>query len=309
MANGKFFISTFSLIISAVTLILVLYLIFMPSGKANNGHYELEKKLAGELSDNNLYGAAVAQYERILDDPDVDIETRANINYLIGKIYFNDLFDYEQAASHYVVARSLNPEGSFYDEAGKNLIASLEKMGRMVDAKRELNKAVDIDSVYAAHKGETTVARIGEVPIFLSELDDAIQKLPTEAQKQYLSTEGKREFLKQYVGRELMYRAAVREGYENDPDIIKEKKDLEKQLMVQKYIMNKVMPEVNIDTSDVRNYYLANKGEKYGDKSYDDVKSQVLYDYQQEKAQQAFSEYVGKLAAVEKVQIFDENVK
>ncbi len=309
MANGKSFVSAFSLIISVITLILVLYLIFMPSGKANNRHYEIEKKLAGELSDNNLYGAAIAQYEKILNDPDVDIETRANINYLIGKIYFNDLFDYEQAASHYVVARSLNPEGSFYDEAGKNLIASLEKMGRMVDAKRELNKAVDIDSIYAAHKGDTTVAKIGEEPIFLSELDEAIQKLPTEAQKQYVSTEGKREFLKQYVGRELMYRAAVREGYENDPDIIKEKKDLEKQLMVQKYIMNKVMPDVNIDTSDVRNYYLANKSGKYGDKSYDDVKSKVLYDYQQEKAQQAFSDYVGKLAAVEKVQIFDENVK
>jgi len=309
MANGKSFISTISLIISVVTLVLVLYMVFVPPGKQAEGRYEIEKQLAGELTDNNLYKAAVAQYERILDDPDVDVVTRANINYLIGKIYFHDLLDYERAASHYVMARALNPDANFYTEAGKNLITSLEKMGRMVDAKRELNKAVDIDSIYAAHEGETTVAKIGEVPIFLSELDDAIQKLPPEMQKQYLSPEGKKEFLTQYIGAELMYRAAVREGYDNNAEIAKEKQELEKQLLVQKYITDKVLPEVNIDTSDVHNYYLANKSEKYGDKLYDDVKTQVLFDYQQEKAQQTFAEYIGKLAAVEKVQIFDENVK
>jgi hypothetical protein len=124
-----------------------------------------------------------------------------------------------------------------------------------------------------------------------------------------MGKEGKREFLTQYVGLELMYQAAIREGFENDPEIIKEKKELEKQLLVQKYIMNNVLPEVNIDTSDVRNFYLANKSIKYGDKSYDEIKTQVLFDYQQEKAQHAFSEYVSKLAAVEKVQIFEENVK
>jgi tetratricopeptide (TPR) repeat protein len=309
MANGKSSISIISLIISLLTLVLVAYLIFVPKGGKAENQYEVEKKLAGELADNNLYKAAVAEYEKILDDPNVDIETRANINYLIGKIYFTNLFDYEQAASHYVMARSLNPDGSFYNEAGKNLITSLEKMGHMVDAKRELDKAVDIDSVYAAHKGETTVAKIGDMPIFLSDLDEAIQKLPAEAQKQYVTPEGKKEFLTQYVGRELMYRAAVREGYENDPEIEKEKKDLEEQLLVQKYITDKVMPEVNIDPSDVQNYYEANKKYKYDNKAYDDVKTQVLFDYRQEKAKQAITDYVNKLAAVEKVQLFDENVK
>ncbi len=309
MANGKSSISIISLIISLLTLVLVAYLIFVPKGQKTGDQYEVEKKLAGELVDNNLYKAAVAEYEKILDDPNVDIETRANINYLIGKIYFTNLFDYEQAASHYVMARSLNSDGSFYNEAGKNLITSLEKMGHMVDAKRELDRAVDIDSVYASHKGETTVAKIGDMPIFLSDLDEAIQKLPPEAQKQYVTPEGKKEFLTQYVGRELMYRAAVREGYENDPEIEKEKKDMEEQLLVQKYIADKVMPEVNIDTSDVRNYYEANKKDKYDNKAYDDVKSRVLSDYQQEKTKQTITDYVNKLAAVEKVQLFDENVK
>jgi len=309
MANGKSSIAVVSLIVSLLTMLLVLYMIFIPPGNDSVGDYEIEKRLAGELGDNNLYDASIEEYKKILDDSKADIETRANINYLIGKIYFNELYDYEKAAAHYVKARSLNPQGSFFDEAGKNLIASLEKMGRMVDAKRELNKAVDIDSIYASHEGEATVARIGDIPVFLSELDNAIQKLPPEAQKQFLGKEGKKEFLKQYVGLELMFRAAIREGFENDPEILKQKKDLEKQLVIQKYIMDNVLPEVNIDTSDVRNFYLANKNEKYGDKSYNEIQTQVLFDYQQEKAQQAFADYVNKLAAVEKVQFFEENVK
>ncbi|UCD94623.1 MAG: hypothetical protein JSU69_00810 [Candidatus Zixiibacteriota bacterium] len=307
--GNKSTISLISLVVSAATLILVLYVIIASPGGSLKKDYKIEKNLAGELADNNLYAASIDEYTKILDDPDLDIETRANINYMIAKTYFDNLFDYEKAAAHYIKARSLNPEAGFYNEAGKNLIACLEKMGRIVDAKRELDKTVNIDSVYAAHEGETVVARIGEVPIFLSEIDNEIQSLPPEAQGRFLGREGKLAFLNQFVGMELMYRAAVREGFNDDADIISKKQALEKQLLIEKYIIENVMPEINIDTSDVRNYYLANKEMKYGDKSYEEVKTQVLIDYQQEKAQQAFSDYVARLSVVEKVRIFEENVK
>jgi tetratricopeptide (TPR) repeat protein len=309
MAEGKATLSIINLVTALVILGLVLFIIIGRPGGKNPRNYQTEKNLAGELSDNNLYQAAIDEYKRILDDPDLDSVTRANISYLVGKIYFENLFDYEDAAAYYVRARTLNPQGSFYDEAGRNLISSLEKMGRMVDAKRELDKTVNIDSVYAVHKGEKAVAKIGDEPIFLSQIEKEIQDLPDEVQKQYVTREGKLEFLNQYIGLELMYRAALREGLESSPEIQRRKNKLERQLIIEKYITQNVMPEVNIDTSDIRNFYLANRSTKYKDKAYDDVKSQVFMDYQQEKARKAFSEYVAKLAAVEKVQIFEENVK
>jgi tetratricopeptide (TPR) repeat protein len=307
--GNKSTISLVSLIVSAATLGLVLYIIIATPGDAQKKDYRIEKNLAGELADNNLYAASIDEYRKILDDPGLDGETRANINYMIAKTYFENLFDYENAAAHYIRARSLNPEAGFYDEAGKSLIACLEKMGRMIDAKRELDKTVNIDSVYAAHEGETVVAKIGQVPVFLSEIDNEIQNLPPEAQKRFLGREGKVAFLNQYVGLELMHRAAVREGFNDDADIISKKQALERQLLIEKYIIENVMPQIDIDTSDVRNYYLAHKEEKYGDKSYDEVSTQVLLDYQQEKAQKAFSDYVARLSAVEKVQMFEENVR
>jgi tetratricopeptide (TPR) repeat protein len=281
------------------------------SGDEGDNNYSREKKLAGELIDNNLYQAAIDEYEKILADDDLDDEIAANIHSLIGRTSFEKLSDYEKAAGHYIRARSLNPNGSFFIEAGKNLIACFEKMGHLVDAKRALDQAVNIDSIRIAYTGGggTLVAKIGEIPIYLSDLEDEIQKLPPEVQKQFLGVEGKRLFLNQYIGTELMYRAAIRENFQSDPEIIKKKNELEKQLLIQKFIMDNVMPSVNIDSADIRNYYLAHKDDKYTGKPYDEVQTQLFYDYQQEKAQQAFAEYVSKLAAVEKVRLFEENIK
>ncbi|MFH2036038.1 MAG: hypothetical protein ABIJ45_06510 [Candidatus Zixiibacteriota bacterium] len=309
MSGSNSTLSTISLVVSIVTLIIVGLIFFYIDRNNNKNDYTIEKNLAGELIDNNLYRAAVDKYNAILAQPDLDTEMRANINYLIGKVYFENLFDFEKAASHYIIARSLNPDGSFYHEAGKNLIASLEKMGRMIDAKRELDKSVNIDSVYAANEGETLVAKIGEEPVFLSQVVNEIQKLPKDVQKEFMGVEGKRKFLSQYIGFELMYRAALREGFDRDADILKRKEELAKQLLIEKYAYEKVLPEINIDTTDIRNFYLANKTSKYDDKAYDEVKNQVAMDYQQEKSQQAFTDYIGKLSAVEKVQVFEENIK
>jgi len=308
MADRKSISSIFILPALIATLLLVAYVAFMQDGD-DDRDYTTEKRLAGELADNNLYKASIEEYSTILADRSLDTDTRAGVNYLIAKIYFENLRDYENAAAHYVRARSLNPDGSFYDEAGKKLIACLEKMGRIVDAKRELDKSVNIDSVQAAHEGGTMIAKIGEMPIYLSQVDDELQNLPPELQKQFLGREGKLAYVQQYIATELMYRAALREGMEDDPEIAKKQEMLRKQLLVEKYAVDKVLPQINIDTTDLKNYYVANKDSKFEGKAYDEIKSNVLMAYQQEKAQQAFSEYVAKLSAAENVRIFEENIR
>jgi tetratricopeptide (TPR) repeat protein len=298
-----------SLIVSFVTLALVAYMLFVNPNGMKGRDYQVEKNLAGELADNNLYLASIDDYKRILEDPSLENGTRANIHYLIGKSYFENLLDYENAAANFIRARSLNPKADFYDEAGRNLIISLEKMGRVLDAKRELDNAANIDGSQKSAGGKDIVATVGERPIYLSDIENDIQSLPPEVQKRYLDKNGKMEILQQRIAVELMYQDAVRNGMDKDSDILRKQKDIEKQLIVEKYAMAKIMPQINIDTADVKNYYQANKKSKYGDKSYDEVSTKVLMDYQQEKSQRAFSDYVAKLAAVEKVQVFEENVK
>jgi len=309
MEKGNSTISVFALIVSVITLTLLAFMFF--SGKKQSGFDDisLQKSMAGELADNNLYEAAVDEYKNILENGDIETESAANINYMIGRIYFDNLSDYDNAAAYYIRARSLNPDGSFYDEAGRKLIACMEKMGRILDAKRELDKSVNIDSVYAEHEGETVIAKIGDNPVFMSDIEENIQNLPPEMQKQFLSKESKIEALNGYVGIELIYRAAVREGYNDTPEIVKLIERITKQAVVDRYLQEKVMVNMRIDDNDVLNYYRANKTEKYDDKSFEEIKEQVYRDYQGEKSQQVFQNYVNNLAAVENVQIFEEKIK
>jgi len=266
------------------------------------------KKLAGELQDSRLYAAAIEEYQKILEIDNLDIKTRANINYLIGRIYFENLRDYEQAAGYYVRARALDPNASFVNEASKNLVASLEKMGRVLSARRELDALTDIDTGPKT-SGDVEVARIGNDPIWLSEVEAQIQSLPQQLQQQYVSRESRLEFIRQYVGMELIYRAASRENFGDDPEIKKQQQQLYRQLLIDKYLADKVIPEIKIDTLDVRNFYAANKDARYGGAPYDSVRTRVFVDYQNKKAQQAFSDYVSRLAKTERVEWLEHNIK
>jgi len=128
-------------------------------------------------------------------------------------------------------------------------------------------------------------------------------------QKKLLTPEAKREFTHQYVGIELLYNAALRENYLSDPEIQKQQERLVKRLVVDRYVVNKVIPNIKVDTSDVRNFYVANKEARYGNKPYDSVRAEVLMDYQTEKAEAAYGDYIGRLAEVENVEFYDHRVK
>ncbi|RKX27727.1 MAG: hypothetical protein DRP47_06125, partial [Candidatus Zixiibacteriota bacterium] len=240
---------------------------------------ERHKKLAGELRDNRLYEAAIDEYSQILNIEGVDDKTRANIHYLTARIYYDHLQNYEKAAANYVCAQSLDPDASYAAEASRKLVASLEKMGNIVNAKRQLDNVVNLDAGPRNDK-DVVVARIGGVPVYMSEIDDQIQTLPPEIQKQYLNRKAKIEFVHQHVGVELLYHAAVRENYGDDPEVKRRQHLFYKQLLVDRYVVDKVIPQVQIDTSDVSNFYLANKSKRYQDAPYDSVKAQVFLDYQ-----------------------------
>jgi tetratricopeptide (TPR) repeat protein len=276
------------------------------SGKAVD--VEQRKQIAGDLRDNKLYTAAIEEYQKILDSDALDNTQRGNINYLIARICFDDLKDYEAAAAYYVRARSYNADASYSSDLARNLVASLEKLGRVVDARRELSAVTDINA--GPHQtGDIPVALIGPDTVWQSEVEARIQSMPTDMQKQFVSRQARSDFARQYVGMELMYRAAVREGYDRDPEIMRSKEILYKNLLVEKFVRDRVMPEVKIDTADIRNFYLAHKAGTYKSAPFDSVKAQVLMDYQSQKAQSAYLDYLSKLIKSENVTFLDHNIK
>jgi len=278
------------------------------SATDNSADVEMHKKLAGELQENHLYYPAIEEYHQILQTPGLDNARRANINFLIGKVYFDHIKDYEQAAAYYVRARALDPNGNFASEVAQNLVACLEKTGRVLDAKRELGSATAVDTT-GHSPDDVPVAKIDGLPIWRSEIEAQIQQLPPTLQKQLLSREARLNYLKNYVGVELLYRAALREHYDSDPALQRQKELLIKKMIVQKFVEQKVMPEVSIDTVDVRNFYLANKDTRYKGMPYDSAKAQAFMDYEGQKAESAYSDYIARLAASSKVELLEQNVR
>lgn len=274
----------------------------------NTAQIEMHKKLAGELENNKLYAGAVEEYEKALALDGLSDRERGNICYLIGRTYYRDLNDYAQAAAYFVRAKEYDPNGSYEAEASKNLVACLEKLGNYQDARRQLDAAVDINPGPASDS-DVIVAKIGGRDVWLSEVDRQIMKLPKEAQDKLRDIGAKIQYVRQYVGVELLYDAAVRADYLSNPEIRQEKDDLVKRLLVERYVTEKVMPKLKADTMDVRNFYEANKDQRYNGKPYDSVRADVFLDYQQSKAEAVYSDYIADLAKAENVQFFDKRVK
>lgn len=296
----------------AVALVVVVATMLVAGCSGSADHTEAidrHKKLASELRDNRLYDAAVEEYQRILAYDELDDPTRAGINYLIGRLYFENIEDYEKAAGYYVRAKALDPNGDFVMEASKNLVTALERSGNLVNAKRQLDQLTDVGADPENDK-DVAVARIGGVPVWRSQIEDAIEMLPPELQEQYTRDRAARvAFMHQYVASELFYHAAIREGFDDDKEIKQRTRELNRQLLVEKYVREKVLPQIQIDTSDVRNFYLANKDSRYNGAPYDSVQARVLIDYQSQKAESAFQDYVSMLARKERVEFLDQNVK
>ncbi len=295
------------LAVTGASLIMVLVLYFaMPQDPEEQVIADV-KKLAGELSDNNLHQAAVEEYQKILYAFPLNDSERGAINYLIGKIYFEDIGDYEQAAAFYIRARALDENASYYNEAGKNLITCLERLGRRLDARRELDRQTSLepDSVQTPGK---IVARIGSYDLTLADFGEALQTLPAELQDKYSDYEGKKEFLNKLIGRELIYHAALREGLDRDSKIQEDLKGLEKDYLVQYYTQKEILPTIRPDTSGINLYYQAHKAE-YGDKPMDSVYQKVVQDYLGYRGQQVIQEHIDQLLEAEPVQTFEENLK
>ncbi len=303
--NSNKVVVLISLVIAIISLVMIIVVFTSLPPQPEAELVKDARKLAGELSDNNLPAAAIEEYRRILSQSALTKPERGAVNYLIGRTYFEDVGDYEQAASYYIRARALDANASYATEAGRNLITCLERLGRSSDARRELESQASIEPDTSTGK---LVAVVGSEKITVTEFNRAYDMLPDEAQAMYSSESGKKEFLNQLVGRELIYHAALREGFDHETEVRQAMKGIEKDYLVQYYSQRKIAPTVKPDTASLNLYYNANKA-NYGDKPFDEVKQKVSQDYMTYLGQKTIREYMDGLLQVEKVQTFEENLR
>jgi hypothetical protein len=296
------------LILTLLGILLVLsVLIYLRWGELSKAKLDVSQQqdLAAELVDNKLYSKAVVEYDKLLDYGELELKKQANINYIVGNIYLNYLKDYENAAARYVKARFLDPESELKDKINKNLVICFERMGRSLEAQKQLERSTEFGGASSKKEGEVVVARIGEREITMTDLENEIEKLPPSVQGQFADRKGKLEFLQQYVGAELLYDTALRRGFDKDKEVVEGAFQMKKQLMINKLLTEEIPQDIQVSEAEIKLYYDAHQ-EDFKDQELNQVGSQIELELKRGKQQEAYNKLVQKMMEAEKVRIYDD---
>jgi tetratricopeptide (TPR) repeat protein len=288
-------------------LIVISVLIYLQLGGMTESKVDFgrQQDLAAELEGSKLYTQAVAEYERLLEIGGLDKKREANLNYIIGNIYLNNLNDYENAAARFIQAKLLNPESELKDRINKSLVICFERMGRSLEAQKQLERSTDLDQTKADKKGGAVVAKIRDREISMRELEDEIEKLPPSIQSQFKGREGKLKFLQSYLGSELLYHAALRRGLDKDKDVNEGVFRFRKQMMINKLLAQEIPQEIEIGESEIKLYFDANQ-EEFQDRKLGEVRSQIESELKRMKLEEAYNKLVSRMLEAEQVKIFDD---
>lgn len=277
------------------------------------------REFANDLYNRELFKQAIDQYELYLSAYNISDKEQANINYIIGDIYFDRLKDYENALTYYLKVKHFYPETSLMEEVNKKVVACLERLERSVDAQQALRETTSLDpgSVAPNRPGEV-IARIGNRNITMGDLNFGINQLPPNMREQFTDRKKKLDFLNQYLTTEILFNSAKREGLDNDKDVLEQAFQAKKQFMVYKLLEQRVAQNIQTTETDLQLYYEANK-DKYTEKDKDgnvlreksmaEVRDQVAQDYYQKRYLDEIQRLIAKMMEAESVQIFEDKIQ
>ncbi|MFH1073597.1 MAG: hypothetical protein V1752_00770 [Candidatus Firestonebacteria bacterium] len=285
------------------------------SGNLSMG-LEKQKEYANELKEKGLYLQAVNEFKKIQEKGSLSKKEDANLSYLIGKIYMENMNDYQNALAEFIRVKVLLPESDLTLEVNTRTVECLERLGKTLDAQREMEKYSTMNKKPEISKG-TVVARIRNRNITKEDLDNEIRKLPSYIQEMYKEEAKKVEFLRQFIATELMYDSAKRRNFENDKDIIEKTFQARKSFMVQKLLEEEIKGKLNVSEADLKNYYEAHKKEyvekdkdkKERQKSFEESFESVKQSCVMEKQQEIYQQLISQLLKAEKVTIYEDFFK
>ena len=261
-------------------------------------------KAAGALQESS--GLLEAYAAQVGDD-----QERAQIAYGLGQTYL-DAGNVPRALRWFYEAEALD-RGPLQEELARKIVHSLERLGRFQAAQTALDSRVRLDRGEDVERadGDPIVARIGDQEIYRSEVERALDDLPPELATSF-GGERKAEFLRKYVADELMWRKARKLEYDRDPKLQRQFENALQQMTIAAMLEKEVLAELEVDETDLRNYFEANK-HRYvedGDEqaTLEQVRAVVQRDYLQLKAQSAYQDLIdGELEASD-IELFPERM-
>jgi hypothetical protein len=244
-----------------------------------------QKQIALKLEKQGLNAASADAWKEYLTTSAINAEETARIWYRIGKLYMQEN-QYDTALAAFYRSESFGKPDDISTEIARLIQECLESMGRFAALRYELTDRTSSSSMEGdtttGGSGDTVVAEIGPEKIMKSDLDrrieylietqisqfagylteDQINKQKEELLRQYSTDRQRKLFLNQYIGEELLYREAVKQGLMDSPELKSQLKDMERSFSASKLMENTYFREIKITQVDLETYFEANK-EKY----------------------------------------------
>ena len=237
---------------------------------------------------------------------------RAAAAYSLGETYL-ELGDPEKALRWFYEAESFD-DGKLEEDLSRKVVHSLERLGRFQAAQSALESRVRLDADESRDSGSSdpVVARIERREIRLSELERSIDDLPPAVASGLRGADARRDYLRKYVADALLWRKAQKLEYDRDPELQRRFEQTLQQLAISKYLEEEVLSDIDVDETDLRNFFEANRSRyQQGDTpvSLEDLRSVVQRDYLQLKAQSAYQDAVDSELAAADVELFPERLE
>lgn len=103
------------------------------------------------------------------------------------------------------------------------------------------------------------LAKIDNTAVTQADFDREFQALPDYAQQIFTDAAGKEKFLNEIINKELLYKEAVKKGFDKGQDHLKKVEEFKKLSLVSELFEKEIMTKAKVSDQDAKDYYDKNK--------------------------------------------------
>jgi len=103
------------------------------------------------------------------------------------------------------------------------------------------------------------LAKVDNTAITQEDFDREFRSLPDYAQQMFSNASGRERFLNEIINKELLYKEAMKKGFDKAPDFTKKVEEFKKLTLVSEVFEKEIMAKAKVSDQDVKDYYEKNK--------------------------------------------------
>jgi hypothetical protein len=156
--------------------------------------------------------------------------------------------------------------------------------------------------------GSRIVAVIGDKRITHQELMEQFASLPPQLAVPFVSREDTLNLLKQYVGLELIYQEAIKQGLGQDSTVLAQVQEAKKQLMIDSYLATRLSGGQAPPTEEeINQFYQVNK-QSLGNRKLSEVRADIVAHLTRQHQRTAYQNLVDELWQQAQVQVYEDSL-